>query len=101
MNLNEPNVATLKARQELRIIATPKPPPRGEFSVSRWPNTYAYDQVRSRVPSVDSRAEAAGAVRRLAEQAGLPVEYVKEQLATAYCIENNIDLPCSLWGHLR
>lgn len=90
-DLNTPDVATLRARQSVRLLATPKRAESRPFSASRWPYTYAYDHVRSRVSDVDSRAEAAGYVKRLAEQASLPREFVCELLATAYCQEWNID----------
>lgn len=94
--MDTPDVATLKARQKVRHLATPKAEPALEFSVSRWPYTYAYDHVRNRVASVDSRGDAGQYVKLLAHDAGLPQDFICELLATAYCIENRVKLPVSL-----
>ena len=94
MDLDSPDLATLKARQQLRSLATPKPERMTQFSVSRWPYTYACDHIRSRLPQVvDSRGDAAQYVKRMAYVAQLPKDFIYEMLATAYCIENRIDMP--------
>ena len=89
------DVATLKARRALRVLATPNFEPPRAFSASRWPYTYAYDHVRAR-GLADSRGEAGQLVKDLAKKADLPVEFVLEMLATAYCTENNVEMP-ALW----
>jgi hypothetical protein len=100
--LNNPDVATLRARQEVRKLATPVLPKNVEFSPSRWPYTYAYDHVRgrhARGPGDMSRGEAALYVRELCDAAVLPRELVVEILATAYCHEHRIEIP-SGWTRL-
>ena len=88
--LNNPDVATLQARAEVVQLARPKMPATSSYSPSRYPHTYACDQVRSRL-GYSSRAEASGYIRELSAKAGLPTQYVAQQLAEAYIIENNIE----------
>ena len=94
-DLNAPDVATLRARAAVMALAQPEA---AAFSPSRWPYTYACDHLRHRLGSrtVDSRGEASQYRQRLAEAAGLPDRFVAELLATAYCQDNNIQLPASL-----
>lgn len=93
--MNNPDVATLRARGAIRTLATPKPVRPSAFIAGRFPYTYAADHVRVR-GLADSRADASQYRRRLAEQAGLPDEFVAEMFAIAYCQENNIEMPASL-----
>lgn len=88
--LNNPDVLTLQARAEIVALARPKRPRTEAYSAGRYPFTYACDQIRSRL-LYSSRAEAAGQITKLATQAGLPRQYVAQQLAEAYIIENNIE----------
>jgi len=70
-----------------------------EFSPSRWPWTYAYDFVRAHHAYDMSRSEVAGLLSDYVS--GLVPEYqfstlkslIASQLARAYCLENDIDVP--------
>lgn len=88
--LNNPDVSTLTARAEIIELARPKRPATQAYIASRYPFTYACDQIRARL-LYSSRAEASGYMRELADKAGLPTQYVAQQLAEAYIIENNIE----------
>jgi hypothetical protein len=69
----------------------------------RWPNTYAYDflrshpellpeAVREQAGPIDSRAAAAGAVRLWAQAAGVPADSIRAILADAYLEQHHIPL---------
>lgn len=62
------------------------------FVPSRYPLTYAYDQIR-RFTDLNSRAEASDWLEALSVQLDLPVEDLARPLADAYCRRFNIDNP--------
>ena len=97
VNPDPTDVATLRARATLRALATPAAPARQAFIAGRFPYTYAYDHVRTRLSGpMMSRDQASAWVSAQADAAGLPKEFVCQMLATAYCIEHNVEMPASL-----